>query len=99
VSTLPTFRAAALIVEAAESAGLPMPCWTTISGQRGVEFQMSTLDDLAAWALFIEAPITDRPLSKSFGVIRTVEARLCEQAVKLYTVSLTESVQRFEVTA
>lgn len=69
-------RTAALVIEAAESCKLPLPCDVLISSVT-VDLHFDTLDDLTAWSKHLGEPIhTERHKLGPFGVMlfHTIEA-------------------------
>jgi hypothetical protein len=73
-------RAAVQILEAAESAGLPLPFTTTASEYR-VTIQFLRLDDLAAWSTYLEEPISEEP--HEGNTVAMVSASMFEQPLEL----------------
>ena len=85
-------RGALLILEAAESASLPLPVAVTPDRFGAVRLQMGSLDDLAAWSLYMEEPIDSGEPSDEGAIVHYVRGALFEQSVNGFAVTYASEV-------
>ena len=69
-----------LVLRAGRASGLPDPFSVSFTEDR-VSLQFWTLDELAAWSTYVDAPIGED--ANDHGTHHSVEAELFEQQVRL----------------